>query len=43
VVDPETAAAHRELGMTEYYFCGAGCASTFDDEPERYASGATTA
>jgi YHS domain-containing protein len=37
-VDPETAVAHRVLGVTEYFFCGAGCASAFDDEPERYTS-----
>ena len=43
VVDQESAAAHRTLGVTEYYFCGLGCASTFDDEPDRYTSGASTA
>ena len=40
-VDPESAAAHRMLGVNEYYFCGLGCASTFDDEPDRYTSGAS--
>jgi YHS domain-containing protein/uncharacterized membrane protein YraQ (UPF0718 family) len=43
VVEPESASARRMIGVTEYFFCGSGCASMFDNEPERYASGASTA
>ena len=29
-VDPATAAAHRQVGGKDYWFCGTGCATSFD-------------
>jgi P-type Cu+ transporter len=40
-VAPETAAATREFDGTTYYFCSAGCAVSFDADPQRYASAQT--
>lgn len=37
-VDPATAAAHRSYHGADYWFCNPGCATTFDDDPNRYAS-----
>ncbi|RSX50250.1 heavy metal translocating P-type ATPase [Bifidobacterium callimiconis] len=36
-VNPAAAAAKREYNGKTYYFCGAGCAATFDKAPEQYA------
>ncbi len=35
-VDPAHAAATREHDGTTFYFCSAGCAATFDADPQRY-------
>ena len=40
-VAPETAATTREFDGATYYFCSAGCAVSFDADPQRYASAAT--
>jgi len=40
-VDPATATAHRGTGTV--YFCSAGCAATFDAQPQRYAATAAGA
>jgi len=37
-VDPESAAAERMSGVTQYYFCGPGCASAFDADSSRFTS-----
>lgn len=36
-VDVAGAAASRELKGRTFYFCGAGCATKFEADPERYA------
>nr|WP_240541949.1 heavy metal translocating P-type ATPase [Bifidobacterium simiarum] len=36
-VNPETAAASREYEGKTYYFCGAGCAAHFDQNPASFA------
>lgn len=36
----ESAAATRLYAAATYYFCNPSCADAFDDQPERYASGA---
>jgi Cu+-exporting ATPase len=35
-VEPSSAAAKREHGGENYYFCSQGCAKQFDADPERY-------
>jgi Cu+-exporting ATPase len=37
-VDPETAAASREVEGVTYYFCSTHCAATFDADPARYTA-----
>jgi P-type Cu+ transporter len=37
-VNPETAAASREVDGVTYYFCSAYCATTFDADPARYTT-----
>jgi Cu+-exporting ATPase len=37
-VNPETAAASREVDGVTYYFCSAHCATTFDADPARYTT-----
>jgi Cu+-exporting ATPase len=39
-VDPEKAAAKVEHAGHAYYFCGAGCARRFAENPEKYLAGA---
>jgi len=36
-VDVARAAGSRELKGQTFYFCGAGCASKLDADPEQYA------
>ena len=36
-VDDQTAAAQSTHEGKTYYFCGAGCKSKFDGDPEQYA------
>jgi Cu+-exporting ATPase len=43
LVNPKTAAAHRDTSGRALYFCSAGCATVFDAEPERYAATTGTA
>jgi P-type Cu+ transporter len=38
-VDPEKAAAKLEHAGHSYYFCGAGCARRFAENPEKFAAG----
>jgi Cu+-exporting ATPase len=40
-VDPEKAAAKVEHAGHTYYFCGAGCARRFAENPEKYLTAAT--
>ncbi len=35
-VNPEKAAARLEHGGKNYYFCGQGCATKFQSDPEKY-------
>jgi Cu+-exporting ATPase len=35
-VDPATAAGASEFQSKRYFFCGAGCKRSFDDNPERF-------
>lgn len=35
-VNEETATLKSEYKGTTYYFCGAGCKSSFDKDPEKY-------
>jgi Cu+-exporting ATPase len=37
-VNPETAAASREVDGVTYHFCSAHCATTFDADPARYTT-----
>jgi Cu+-exporting ATPase len=37
-VDPANAAEHRDTDHGTIYFCSAGCAATFDADPDRYLS-----
>jgi Cu+-exporting ATPase len=37
-VNPDTAAASREVDDVTYYFCSAHCAATFDADPARYTT-----
>jgi P-type Cu+ transporter len=37
-VNPETAAASREVDGVTYYFCSTHCATTFDADPARYTT-----
>jgi Cu+-exporting ATPase len=37
-IDPETAAASREIEDVTYYFCSKHCAATFDTDPARYTT-----
>jgi YHS domain-containing protein len=37
-VNPSEAAAQRRHQGHAYYFCSAGCAAKFDQNPERYAN-----
>jgi Cu+-exporting ATPase len=37
-INPETAAAHREVDGVTYYFCSAHCAATFDADTARYTT-----
>jgi P-type Cu+ transporter len=37
-VNPETAAASREVDGVTYYFCSAQCATTFDSDSARYTT-----
>jgi Cu+-exporting ATPase len=37
-VNPETAAASREVDGVTYYFCSGHCATTFDADPARYTT-----
>ncbi|HUS62218.1 MAG TPA: permease [Acidimicrobiales bacterium] len=37
-VDPATAAAVRRHEGRNFFFCAEGCATAFDEDPERYAS-----
>jgi len=39
-VDTETAQWKSEYKGTTYYFCAPGCKSAFDEDPEKYLSGA---
>jgi Cu+-exporting ATPase len=39
-VEPDTAAATREVDGATYYFCSTHCAATFDADPSRYTSAA---
>jgi Cu+-exporting ATPase len=41
-VDPEKAKAKVEHGGKSYYFCGAGCAKRFEQEPEQFLSAVAT-
>lgn len=34
--DASKAAATSEYSGTVYYFCGAGCKKTFDEDPKQY-------
>ena len=36
-IDPATATQRAEFGGETYYFCSAGCRSTFESDPSRYA------
>lgn len=36
-IDPATAAAKRTFAGKEFYFCAAGCARTFDSDPQKYS------
>jgi P-type Cu+ transporter len=36
-VDPKTAAAKSDYQGQTYYFCSAGCKTSFDKEPKKYA------
>jgi Cu+-exporting ATPase len=38
-VAPDTAAAHRDTTAGVVHFCSAGCADTFDTDPDRYPVG----
>ena len=35
-VDPLTAKDHRVHGGDNFYFCSIGCATRFDDDPDRF-------
>jgi Cu+-exporting ATPase len=35
-VDPNGAAARREVQGRTYYFCSQGCAAKFDQSPQQY-------
>ena len=37
-VNPETAAASREVDAVTYYFCSSHCAATFDADPARHTA-----
>jgi Cu+-exporting ATPase len=37
-INPETAAASREIDGVTYYFCSTHCATTFDADPARYTT-----
>jgi Cu+-exporting ATPase len=37
-VNPETAAASREVDGVTYYFCSTHCTATFDADPARYTT-----
>jgi P-type Cu+ transporter len=37
-VNPETAAASREVDGVTYHFCSTHCATTFDADPARYTT-----
>jgi YHS domain-containing protein len=37
-VNPETAAARREVDGVTYYFCSSRCAATFDADPARHTA-----
>ncbi len=37
-VEPATTAAIRSYNGVNYFFCNAGCAETFDADPERYVA-----
>jgi len=39
-VDPAAAAGKSEYGGQAYYFCSPGCKRAFDQNPEKYLSGA---
>jgi Cu+-exporting ATPase len=41
-VSPANAAAQREHQGTDYYFCSAGCAQRFEQNPAKYKSGVTS-
>jgi Cu+-exporting ATPase len=41
-VDPAAAAANVEHDGTTYYFCSTACAATFNADPHKYASAATS-
>jgi Cu+-exporting ATPase len=41
-VDPANAAERRDRDHHTVYFCSAGCAATFDADPNRYLSPART-
>ena len=36
-IDEKKAAATATYGGRTYYFCSAGCKSTFDKDPQKYA------
>jgi P-type Cu+ transporter len=40
-INPETAAASREVEGVTYYFCSTHCAATFDADPARYTTTST--
>ena len=42
-VNPESAAATRDLGGETVYFCSLGCAQAFESDPQRYGHGQTHA
>jgi len=37
-VNPATAATHRDTSTGTVYFCSAGCAATFDADPQHYSA-----
>jgi len=39
-IESAAAAATSDYKGTTYYFCAAGCKSTFDADPEKYLTGA---
>ncbi len=40
MIDPEKAAGSSKYEGQTYYFCGAGCKKSFDDDPAKHAGAA---